>query len=235
MQRKEHYSLNQNHTLVKFFAFLVAALVVIIGILFKYPLRQTSQHLIIGSDKEPDFQESKASFNTEATVADGLDWNTYFSSLGYSIKYPSTWFASPDPGIDKADILYDNEGFIHIVRSDYLADTSSTKELDWNNYFVIEIQQFSFQNLRLNPTRDIDLVINAIDGDSLEVLSEEELLTDTANGRLRIVEVFKELRISAYFIYEESIYYIYTSLEYPNDTERITLFKEIASSIHFRW
>ena len=163
------------------------------------------------------------------TEIDSLDgWQIYDSPFGYSIKYPPNWFAAPDPGISRGDIFYEKENFLKIRSGEVPVDRSELA-----TYFVIVIQQFAYDNLNLDSTDSIEKVIEVIDGKDIKVYQEEFLDGKSANGQLRIIEVQGQVLVKAYFINEDKIYMIYSSLHSPQDLERLEIFKKVYSSIQF--
>jgi len=157
------------------------------------------------------------------------DWQTYTSRLSYTIKYPPNWFAAPDPAVADGDILYNKSDFLKIREG----KLSQTRRVD-NSYFVVGIEKFTFNHLDITPTDSIQEVARRIDGQKANVLRQEQLQLNTGEyGQIRIVEIWKEYLVKAYFLHDGNVFMVYATLPGLDDTERVRLFKEIASSIQF--
>jgi hypothetical protein len=172
---------------------------------------------------------------TPTTATDQADptagWGSYTSRLGYSIKYPPQWFAAPDPGVGDGDILYERESFLNIRAGEFPSPDNPLRDA----YSVIGIQQFTFGNLNMTPTDSIEKVARTIDGEGAIIFQEEpfQITGKRATGLLRIVRIWGQYQVKAYFLHNNKVYVIYSSLPDPQDSYQVTLFKNIASSIEF--
>lgn len=175
------------------------------------------------TDPLPSPTSTSAALQTDQTV----EWKVYTSPLGYSIKYPPTWFAAPNPGIGRGDILYEKEDFLKVASGEVIVN-----QLEWESYLFIGVQQFTFDELNLISTDSVEKAAKVIGGDSV-VHQEESFLGTGRNGLLQIKEVQKRYRVIAYFIHKNKVYMIYSPLPDPQDSYRIEVFKRIASSIQF--
>lgn len=156
------------------------------------------------------------------------NWKTYTSSLGYTIQYPSTWFAAPDPGIVRSDIIYDKKDFLDIRSGTNLVEKNKLQTYD-----AIAIQQLTFANLDMVPTSTLQQIIQKMNGQSSKVIEEKNLQINKIQAVVRKVEIQKELFIQTYIPYADGVYVVSSSLQGKQSEELENTFDQILSTFKF--
>jgi hypothetical protein len=207
---------------------LLASLIWYLNTLFASRTQQPPQ--TASQPHGPTASQSILSTPTIATnqIDQTAGWKTYVSRLGYSVKYPAAWFAAPDPGVTRGDILFEEENFLKIRAGEAPSEKSGPAP-----YFFVAIQQFTFDNLDLTPTDSIDKVAEAIDRGSFKILREESFQVGGTKSLLRTIEAQGRYAITAYFIHKDTVYWVYSYLDNPQGGYRTEIFEKIASTIQF--
>jgi hypothetical protein len=200
-----------------FFIGMVAIVLITVIAINALPNKQASDKTSPSSNSP-----SNSVVNNQLYPSEG--WKEYVSPLGYSIEHPPDWFASPDPAVDRADIIYDDKDFIKIRSGEKLVDHSQL-----SSYNVIGVQEFNFSDLNLNATATLENITRAIAGEGAKVL-EESSFGASEDSLFRLVESQGEFRMAAYFINGKGVYMISSSLPNLMDSDRVDLFRQIASS-----
>jgi hypothetical protein len=153
-------------------------------------------------------------------------WKTYNSRLGYSVRFPSDWFATLDPAIVDGDIIYNLQEFYE-VRSGENQSNSGLSSL-----IVIGIEKFELPQLGLNPQSTPEQVAQALDGKTANVFEQKTITVDDRPAIYRDIEIMKERRVNVYVPFNDVAYVLSLASESFGDNDK-KQFDQILSTFRF--